>query len=146
MYLANSNTHSKRSSTLIAAVKDYPISKSCSVVNLYLQKEEHKSVKFVEYSVTGILIVFITWFQRSFCITHDSWCAKNSIKRIFTRNLFISLAFPMTIKHFLKVWDNWQKNVLTMSWDRNQIALQVPKLVRGYICSAADCRKRLLNF
>lgn len=109
MYLANSNTHSKRSSTLIAAVKDYPISKSCSVVNLYLQKEEHKSVKFVEYSVTGILIVFITWFQRSFCITHDSWCAKNSIKRIFTRNLFISLAFPMSIKHFLKVWGNWQR-------------------------------------
>lgn len=33
-------------------------------MNLYLQKEEHKSVKFVEYSVTGILIVFITWFQK----------------------------------------------------------------------------------
>lgn len=48
----------------------------------------------------------------------------------------------MTIKHFLKVWDNWQKNVLTMNWDRNQIALQVPKLVRAYICSAADCRKK----
>lgn len=103
LYLANSNTHSKRSSTLIAAVKDYPISKSCSVVNLYLQKEEHKSVKFVEYSVTGILIIFITWLQRSFYITHDSWYAKNPIKRIFTRNLFISLAFPMTIKHFWKV-------------------------------------------
>lgn len=34
-YLANTNTHSERSTTFVAAVKDCPITESCSVVNLH---------------------------------------------------------------------------------------------------------------
>ena len=40
LYLANTNSHRERSNTFIASVKDYSISKSCTVENLC--KEENK--------------------------------------------------------------------------------------------------------
>lgn len=36
-YLANTNAHGKRSTTFIAAIKNYPIIKSCSIMNLCKQ-------------------------------------------------------------------------------------------------------------
>lgn len=40
-YLSNTNTHCKRPSTFIAAIKDSTICKSCSVVNLHNNQRWH---------------------------------------------------------------------------------------------------------